>query len=935
MSLVEGYLAATSTEEYVITGAAPVTVSANTNHGGKIIWNNITNKLDIATGLTSGDYPVVLTASNGVQPDAALSFTLAVRTDGVPPTISGPTLMIINEENPAISVGVYTITGTEPVAVNLADYSGGNIIWDNDARMLRVAPDLAAGEYGVILVPGNTAGTGAPLLFALRVDPKYVKPGISGPSSRSLSEGYESTSVGPYSIAGTEPVVVTIDNDYGGKIKWNEIAKTLDIAEGLPLGSNPVELTASNMTAPDAVLVVTLAVNNNAVTGVTLDRTSAALEIGDAVQLTETVIPGDASDKSVKWSVSDPSVATVSALGFVKAVGAGDAIITVTTNDGGYAASCNVHVNYSAIHSNDIIPTQPELPPGTPAGIVSADPIIVVPSDPSDISPEVDWIASVIPGIDSTDLDMNKHGIITIGDWVANEIAKKLLGVDHVEVVTIPVFEAYTNNPGETAAVSFKVKGKSLMIDGLITKPENVRLMNILSANSGDWYSYVGTANALSDKTFTILDMNNNIVTGELDPDGDYYLLFLIKDGGEFDLDGQTDGTVWGVLSLVGVPVTQITLTPDTLELMSGGSYNLSAGVGIAPRIADNQAVKWSSNNDSVASVNTSGVVTGISGGTATITAITADRGLKASCVVTVKSTIILVTEIKLNPASMTLGVENTYSIIAIVTPSNATNPAVTWSSNNIAVATVSNTGIVSTVSEGIVTITATAVDGGGASGSCTITVSKPVVVEPIYPPKKDEVSDITGIDPDDLEEKGDKVYIKDPLADIIARELLDLNKLWSGDKAVYITILPVFKGTLSPNGAIARISFRVTGKELFELYPENVNLIGMILGGKSHGMLFDYVNSESEFDDKKFTIFFNGKIFDGRINPNATYELVVFIKDGGIFDLDGLPNGEVICSLFIASEKRGHRGGGGCNAGVGLIGLALLTQFISRKRKK
>jgi hypothetical protein len=241
----------------------------------------------------------------------------------------------------------------------------------------------------------------------------------------------------------------------------------------------------------------------------------------------------------------------------------------------------------------------------------------------------------------------------------------------------------------------------------------------------------------------------------------------------------------------------------------------------------------------------------------------------------------------------------------------------------------------VTTVSEGIVTITATAVDGGGASGSCIITVSKPVVVEPVYPPKKDGIPDITGIDPDDLEEKGDKVYIKDPLADTIARELLDMNKLWSSDKALYLTILPVFKGTLSPNGATARISFRVTGKELFELYPENVNLIGMVLGGNGHGMLFDYVNNESEFGDRKFTLFFNGRIFEGRIDPNATYELVVFIKDGGIFDLDGIPNGEVICSIFIASENKGHKGGGGCNAGAGLIGLALLTQFITRKRKR
>lgn len=82
-----------------------------------------------------------------------------------------------------------------------------------------------------------------------------------------------------------------------------------------------------------------------AVTGVTLDKTSATLKLGEttSVTLTATVAPADADDKSVSWTSSNTSVATVSG-GVVTAVSAGSAEIIVTTADGGYTATCNVTV---------------------------------------------------------------------------------------------------------------------------------------------------------------------------------------------------------------------------------------------------------------------------------------------------------------------------------------------------------------------------------------------------------------------------------------------------------------------------------------------------------------------------------------------------------------------------------------------------------------
>lgn len=79
------------------------------------------------------------------------------------------------------------------------------------------------------------------------------------------------------------------------------------------------------------------------VTGVSLDQTALDLKVGGKATLTATVAPADAANKNVSWSSSDVAVATVED-GVVTAVAEGEAIITVTTEDGGYTATCAVTV---------------------------------------------------------------------------------------------------------------------------------------------------------------------------------------------------------------------------------------------------------------------------------------------------------------------------------------------------------------------------------------------------------------------------------------------------------------------------------------------------------------------------------------------------------------------------------------------------------------
>ncbi|MBQ2605098.1 MAG: Ig-like domain-containing protein [Clostridia bacterium] len=122
------------------------------------------------------------------------------------------------------------------------------------------------------------------------------------------------------------------------------------------LGTYTVNMSIQNNTVKNDTVTVTYtytSVNdliesdtdeNVAVTGVTLDQKTASLKVGDTVKLNATVNPSDATDKSVTWSSSKESVATVASDGTVTAAAEGEATITVTTKDGGFKAECVVTV---------------------------------------------------------------------------------------------------------------------------------------------------------------------------------------------------------------------------------------------------------------------------------------------------------------------------------------------------------------------------------------------------------------------------------------------------------------------------------------------------------------------------------------------------------------------------------------------------------------
>lgn len=173
-----------------------------------------------------------------------------------------------------------------------------------------------------------------------------------------------------------------------------------------------------------------------------------------------------------------------------------------------------------------------------------------------------------------------------------------------------------------------------------------------------------------------------------------------------------------GCANLVIQPkeITGISLDKTAVSIPQGGSEQLVATV--TPATASVKSLIWSSDDPSV-TVSASGKITAVGMGTATVTAMTLDGSYSADCVVTVLSA--AVTGLSLNKNEATIGLGMTEQLIAAIVPDYALNKSVTWTSDSVH-ATVSASGLVTAVSLGSATITATSVDGGYVD-TCVVTV--------------------------------------------------------------------------------------------------------------------------------------------------------------------------------------------------------------------
>jgi uncharacterized protein YjdB len=171
------------------------------------------------------------------------------------------------------------------------------------------------------------------------------------------------------------------------------------------------------------------------------------------------------------------------------------------------------------------------------------------------------------------------------------------------------------------------------------------------------------------------------------------------------------------------VLVNGVTLNPTEVTVNKGDTTVITAT--ISPADATNKNITWTSDNNAVATVN-GGTITAVGAGIAVITATTEDGGFTANCVVTV---VVPVMNVSLNKTDTAIIVGGTDQLTVTITPADATNQVVNWSSSNDTVASVDQTGLVTGVAAGSAVITVTTNDGG-KTATCAVTI--PEITAPI-----------------------------------------------------------------------------------------------------------------------------------------------------------------------------------------------------------
>jgi len=187
--------------------------------------------------------------------------------------------------------------------------------------------------------------------------------------------------------------------------------------------------------------------------------------------------------------------------------------------------------------------------------------------------------------------------------------------------------------------------------------------------------------------------------------------------------------------------VAAISVSPTTLQLTAGGTGQLRAVVsGPAGEPLEGRVVTWASDRESVARVDASGRVTAVGPGAASITA--TSEGRSASVAVTVSA--VPVGSVALSPTSLSLAVGQTSTLTATVRDAGgATLPGrtVVWSSSDLAVVAVAQTGEVRAVGPGSATVTATS-EGVTGSASVSVAAAGPVVASVAVTPASSTIKE-------------------------------------------------------------------------------------------------------------------------------------------------------------------------------------------------
>ncbi len=461
-------------------------------------------------------------------------------------------------------------------------------------------------------------------------------------------------------------------------------------------GVSYVTASAGGRTATATLTVNAAPVVKAPVATVSVSPATASLTVGGSASLD--AVARDAggtalTGRVVTWSSSNPAVATVSASGAVMAVAAGSATVTATV----------------------------EGKTGTAAVSVAAAPVVPAPVAS----------VSVMPG--SAALVVGGGALLSASarDAAGNALTGRAVAwsTSNAAVATVSASGMVTGVAVGSATITATVEGKTGTAAVTVSADPATTAARISVSPRADTLGAIGAATQLR---ATVYSASGSTMTGAA-----VSWSSLAAGVAAVDASGRVTAKAVGTARIVAASgpladtatvvvrqvVASVAVSPAAPVVQEGATQQVSA----TARDANGNdiagvAFTWTSSNTAAATVNGSGLVSGVAAGVSYVTASAAGKNAVATVTVAAPP----VATVAVTPGSASLAVGGTADLDAVARDAagrTLTGRAVTWATSNPAVATVSGTGLVTGVAGGTATITATS---EGKSGTAPVTVSAP-----------------------------------------------------------------------------------------------------------------------------------------------------------------------------------------------------------------
>jgi uncharacterized protein YjdB len=710
----------------VVTGLSvgTDTITATANDGSGIIAKSVVTVSNIAVQAISLDNTTLSLSTTSTPVIIIPTFS---PSNAVPQyitwTTSNATVATVDQTGKVTPVGVGTTTITATVNGNGVSATCEVTVSSIPVTSITISPttfNIAIGETNTLvasILPVNASGIGVtwtsnnPAIAT--VNPNGLVTGIAAGTveiKATSNDGY-----GVYSaITGTvsEQLITSISFPYttldvyigtpqlatpniyplnatNKQLTWTSSDSGIATVDqngnitGITNGTATITATALDGSNTTGSFIVTILTGTAPVTGITLANSSTIIYIGTTFALPFTIVPVDAANKNVTWTSSADTVATVNANGLVTALNLGTTVITVTTQDGSFTATCLVNVMY------DIVPISN---------------IMFTPSNDSIVIGETITLNPYIIPANATDKTLtyscnnasiaivSANGVVTgisVGHAIITALANDGSGV--ASTFNITVTNGTTQNPTITispTSTTFPV-GLSMQMNAFTNPTSPV-----------SWTS--------SDTS--IATVTNGLVIGIMP--------------GTVTITANISGTTISANSVITiVPTneilpTSIIISQSNITVPFGQNlYQLSAF--IIPNNSTNKSILWSTNNSAIVTVTQNGIFIPHNPGVATIIA-TTSNGIIATCEVTVTS--LQVTYLYL-PETISIQKNKSQQIYAQLYPASAVNYPVKWNTSNSSIASVDSSGNITAHSVGTAYIYAHSIQNPNANDTCIVTV--------------------------------------------------------------------------------------------------------------------------------------------------------------------------------------------------------------------